>query len=237
MERDFSTAFIPPIYTKEDRSKLSEDEKKKEKEKDRTTKQIEFFTGTRTTGNYIVNIYSDVPNTRPRGTGSMSVGVYNLQEITMINTNPFQVYQTESEKDRIVQVTYKLKSDNPKKGKALPKGVTVYKLSRAETPWPKQKGTSKQDPTVKAKTEIVARRIKYIGIKYCYEPYEPEDKTNTDNLGDEKSKDEWPASDNEKTKGIVPKYVDVYVQFWNSSFTGVYLYEERFPIFSFPTGD
>jgi hypothetical protein len=250
LERDFMTAFIPTLHeeiepeekTKQkgggggekkaaseknkekDKSKepLSETEQKKKEEKE-NEKIRGFFLGETVASADPIKIEGQkfIP----------------FKSVTFINTNPLQIYG--SKRVRFVRIKYELV-----KNKAMSKGEkTSYQLVRKETQeienvkvdinefdYEKQK-------TNPIRTHIIADNVKNLFIEYV--SMKEQKKDNTSNKDNKKQELEefrtFQWGDKDHTTGVVPRFVEVRIVFWNEILTAEHSFHAIFPILSYPS--
>ena len=232
MERDFNTAFIPPIYkktAKEDDNVAKVPEKKTlSKEKQEKEKQLEV----EKYKNYFLATYNEQDVRRHDGRS-----VYPFKNVALVNTNPLQVYG--QRRVRMVRVMYELKLDKEKSRR----DVQCYQLWRKETTDidnVKMKINEFSAPTEIEKTHPIRMHLVADNIKNFYLEYVFKEKT-SGHKSDEK--DKKPAEekrffswgDRKETMGTVPAQVDVFIEFWNILLTHSCAFRTSFMILSHPT--
>jgi len=238
MERDFNTAFIPPLYKEEkteemndqqkqdsqDQQKLqskeeAEKEKKKEQEKE-LEKFKDFFIGT------INEQEFSLLNGKT---------AYPFKSVTFINTNPLQVYGQHY--IRCIRVLYELKLDKTKKYKDAPSYI-LWRRETTNLENVKVKENEFSGPTEKEKanpirTHLIADNIKELFIEYIYKKEQKEGEKKDPNEPDEKKSFTW--GEKKETQGKVPLRVDITISFWNDEHTNSQTFKASFSIFSYPT--
>lgn len=239
MERDFNTAFIPPLYKEEkaeephdqqkqnqqeDTQKLqskedAEKEKAKEKEKE-LEKFKDFFLGT----------INEQEFSHLDGKTA-----YPFKNVTFINTNPLQVYGQHH--IRCVRVLYELQLDKKKKFKDAPSYI-LWRRETTDLENIKVKTNEFSGPTEKEKVHpirihLIADNIKEFFIEYIYKKEIKEGEKKDPNEPDEKRSFTW--GEKKEIQGRVPMRVDITVSFWNDEHTNSQTFKASFPIFSYPT--
>lgn len=244
MERDFNTAFIPPLYkeyskegfdagkgesNKEDATKEKPADKKEltkeeqEKEKQKASEKLK---------NYFLASYDEQNVRRHEGRS-----VYPFKNVAMINTNPLQVYG--HRRVRLARVVYELSLDKEKsKG-----GEPCYQLWRKETTDidnVKMKVDEFAAPTEKEKANpirsyLVADNIKNFYVEYVFKEKKEEKEGEKKEKGEEEEKKFFAWGDRKETMAIVPARVEVIIEFWNELQTQSHEYRASFVVFSYPT--
>ncbi len=228
IERDFNTAFIPPIYKnmskegsdagKEDAAKEPEADKKilsKEEQAKEKQKELEILK------NYFMASY-DEQDVRRHDARS----VYPFKSVVMINTNPLQVYG--QRRIRLARIMYELKLDKARSRD----GVQSYQLWRKETTDidnVKMKIDEFAAPNEKEKANPIRMHLVADNIKNFYVEYILKVK------GKEKEKRFFSWGDRKETMGVVPARADVFIEFWNSQLRQSHAFHASFVVFSYPT--
>jgi type II secretory pathway pseudopilin PulG len=239
MERDFNTAYIPPLYkevtkegggmAKEDISKEKLAEKKplsKEEQEKEKQKELEKLK------NYFLASYDEQNVRRHEGRS-----VYPFKNVAMVNTNPLQVYG--QRRVRLVRVVYELKLDKEKSRG----GVQSYQLWRKETTDidnVKMKIEEFAAPTEKEKANpirmhLVADNIKNLYVEYVLKVKKEEKEGEKKEKGEEEEKRFFSWGDRKETMAVVPTHVDVFIEFWNAQQSQSHSFRASFVIFSYPT--
>jgi prepilin-type N-terminal cleavage/methylation domain-containing protein len=232
MERDFNTAFIPPIYkiiAKEDDNVAKAPEKKTlSKEEQEKEKQLEV----EKYKNYFLATYDEQDVRRNEGRS-----VYPFKSVALINTNPLQVYG--QRRVRMVRVMYELKLDKEKSRR----DAQCYQLWRKESTDIdniKMKINEFSAPTEMEKahpirTHLVADNIKNFYLEYVFKEKTPDNKSDDKDKKPVEKKRFFSWGDRKETMGIVPAQVDVFIEFWNMQLTHSCAFRTSFMILSYPT--
>lgn len=243
IERDFSTAFIPPLLEtmkpektaqgadqKQTQNKEAENTAKKPAEKDKATKDKEDAQKKEKLKLYFVAQRNDNEISKKLN----DQRCFPFKSVSFINTNPLQVYG--EKRICVVRVIYEMVID-----KARSKGELLsYKLYRKEVEdLDNVAGKENEFENVKDKkkvvrTHLVADGIKDLFLQYVYMGYKKTD----DKKAQEKKEieelllDVW-GTDKKETFGVVPCRVNILVSFWNDKLTKSVTYQAVFPILSF----
>lgn len=235
MERDFMTAFIPKVDA-DNKSDGKKGEKKEgdaesaEEKKDAKGKKKEFDKKLFFWGEADDNaLFTKV----------LGKKLTPFKFVSFVNSNPLQIFG--QKKIRYVRVAYELAKD-----KEHSKGEKVsYNLVRKETREIKNMKVKinefdheaqKNNPI---RADIVAQGVKAFYIEYI--GVEPP-KSDGDKKGEElKSPFELPEKrltswgEKDFTQGVVPKRVEIYIDFWNEKMSASRVYHAVFPVMTFPT--
>lgn len=237
IERDFSTAFIPPLLEPvktekdgeapapvgaKDKPKETADAKTPEEQEREDIKKREKFKI------YFLAIAND--NDLPKRMNEQRC--YPFRSVSFINTNPLQVYG--ERRVRVVRVYYELVRD-----KVRSKGDKVcYKLYRKETE-DLENYKLKEDETESAhdkrkivRTHLVADGIKDMFLQYVYKAYKKDDKSSQKKEMEERFYDSW-GEDKKDTYGFVPCRVNMLISFWNEKLSKNVEMQAMFPIVGF----
>jgi len=261
MERDFMTAFIPPILKKitpekdsqgkgEKSSEKSEKEKKSsdsedsEKAEDSAKSPEDKKKDAEKRREILRKYFLASIDDNSEAKRINETRTYQFKNVTFINTNPFQVYG--QNKVRLVRVMYELVLD-----KTRSKGdVYCYNLWRKETENLENTKVKEDEVglTTKAKTTqirkvLIADGIKEFFVQYVYqgrpkskEKLTPEqikagENEQEEDKIEEKIFDVW--GENSKTIGVVPNRVNVYITFWDEKLLKTASLQTTFPVMSF----
>ncbi|KKQ32601.1 MAG: hypothetical protein US49_C0006G0052 [candidate division TM6 bacterium GW2011_GWF2_37_49] len=241
MERDFSTAFIPPLLESmstgtdsngspakdaavEEKEEPKEEDKNKAtdgKEKDESAKKekLKIYFMANTNENELSKTINEHKT-------------YPFKSVSFINTNPFQIY--EQRKARVVRVFYELVID-----KARSKGDNLcYNLYRKETEDLNNfKAKENEFDNVKDKkkivrTHLVADGVKNMFLQYVYQGYKKtDDKKPQKKDVEELVFDSW--GEKQETKGVSPCRVEIVVYFWDEKLSKSIAMQATFPVLSF----
>lgn len=248
MEQDFSSAFIPLLHKempkvqeqsadseqqpKKDGEKSEEKKPEEKKELTKEDKEKERQKDLETLKTYFMATYNDQESHRHEGRQ-----VYLFKNVTMINTNPLQVYG--QRRVRLVRVLYELTFD-----KENTKGTDMcYQLWRKETTDidnVKMKvddlgGQTEKEKLNPIRSHLVADNIKTIYVEYLEKkPKEVEAGAKSEK---EEEEDKWlhSWSETKETAAVVPAGVRVFIEFWNKDRTQTQAFNVSFPIFSYPS--
>lgn len=234
MERDFMTAFIPPIIEKiksekeeKPEDKKKEDEKKtepeskesKEKQEEKKLEQLK---------KYFIAQNNDTGLAKTLN----EKRTYPFKNVSFINTNPLQFYS--QKRTRLVRVMYELVLD-----KKRSKGENFcYNLYRKETN-DLENFKVKEDEvglTTKSKFTQIRKHLIADGIHEFFIQYYYQGKTKSKSGPDgskinKKILDTW--GDTKETSGIVPNKVSVYISLWDEQLSKNVSMQAIFPIISF----
>lgn len=258
MERDFMTAFIPPVMKKitpEKNSKPKDDQSSDKNDQDKKSDDSEKIEDSTKSSEekkksaekkrealkkyFIANIDD---NSLPKRINE--VRTYQFKNVTFINTNPFQVYG--QSRVRLVRVMYELVLD-----KTRSKGdIYCYNLWRKETEnlentkvKEDEVGFTTKSKTTQIRKILVADGIKEFFVQYVYQgrPKNNEKLTAAQIEAGESGEDEekieekifdtW--GENSKTIGVVPNRVNVYITFWDEKLLKTASLQTTFPVMSF----
>lgn len=239
MERDFNTAFIPPLYkevtTEEQKEEKAKEEKKEQQPKKELTKEEqekEKEKEQEKLKDFFLAVANEQELSRFDGKNA-----YPFKSLTLINTNPLQVYGQRC--IRIVRVLYELQLDKENTNKESP----CYKLWRRETTDinnVKVKVDEFAGPTPASKanpirTHLVADNIKELFIEYVYKKEPTLDTQEKKESKEPEEKIFFSWGDKKETWGIVPTRAEVTISFWNDEQTNSQTFKACFPVLSFPT--
>jgi prepilin-type N-terminal cleavage/methylation domain-containing protein len=227
MERDFMTAFIPPIIEKvkpeKEEPKKDESVEAKPEEKSEEEKKL----------NKIKNYFIAQNDDNGLAKRINDHRTYPLKNVSFINTNPLQVYG--QSRTRLVRVMYELEVD-----KKRSKGELIcYNLWRKETE-DLENYRAKEDVvgfTTKSKftqirKHLIADGISDFFIQYFYKGEKKNEKEkNEQNKIEKKVLDTW--GDTKETSGVVPNKVMVYASFWDEQLSKKVSFQATFPVMSF----
>lgn len=261
MERDFMTAFIPPVLkkitpekdgqTKEDKSKDKNEQNKKpsgtddSENKEDSTKSPEDKKKAEEEKREALRKYflaSIDDNSDAKRIND--IRTYQFKNVTFINTNPFQVYG--QNKVRLVRVMYELVLD-----KTRSKGdVYCYNLWRKETEnlentkvKEDEVGLTTKSKTTQIRKILVADGIKEFFVQYVYqgrpksrgkltpEQIKAGESEQEEDKIEEKIFDVW--GDDSKTIGVVPNRINVHITFWDEKLLKTVSLQTTFPVMSF----
>lgn len=196
LERDFSTAYIPPLYKKEEKPEDVE----KEKQKDHEILKTYFFA-------HVDEQESERIDSRR---------VHLFKDVAMINTNPLQVYG--NRRSRLVRVHYILKLDK-EKSKGERQCYTLLRketmdLTNAQMKEREFSGETEKEGAQPVMTCLVADNIKKLYIEYVLKK-QPDEQTGVKKEeAEEQFFDTWGES--KGTEGVAPARVEVFIEFWDS---------------------
>lgn len=246
MERDFSTAFMPPLLepikkeknaeslenkdSKDDSKEKSKDGDKKESDKDDSAGKDDKEKNAKADKLKIYFVADTNENELPKNINEHKT--YPFKSVSFINTNPFQVY--EQRKARVVRVLYELVVDKAKsKG-----GLLCYNLYRKETEdLANFKAKENEFDNAKDKKNIIRKHLVADGVKnmflqYVYQGYKKtEDKKPQKKEIEELIFDSW--GEKKETKGVIPCRVEIVIEFWDDKLSKSISMQATFPVFSF----
>jgi type II secretory pathway component PulJ len=233
IERDFSTAFIPPLL--EQIKPEKEAEKKEEKQEGESQKKPEDKEKQESQRREKLKIYFMAQcndNELPKKLNGQRC--YPFKSVSFINTNPLQVYG--QKRIRVARVLYELVID-----KAHSKGeILSYKLYRKEAEdlenfkAKEDELESTKDRKKVVRTHLVADGIKDMFLQYVYRAYKKKDdkKTSEKQEIEELLLDVW-GIDKKETYGVIPCSVNLVISFWDEKFTKSMTMQVMLPILSF----
>jgi len=246
LERDITTAFIPPYYkTKKGEGEEKEKEDKENKEKSGEQKPVaekkpqspedakkqEEKEQQELKNFFLAAINENADFMRVEGKKAEL-----FKSLTVINTNPLQVFG--QRRMRIVRVMYALVVDKEKSKDGAPS----YQLWRKETTdlqnaqlKEPEDGAAAKDQNQAIRKHLVADNLKAFVVEYVLrkeKKEEPGQKKGNKSF-EEKTFFTW--GDRKETMGVVPVRVLVKCEFWNDQKTEHYMFHVNYPVFSFPT--
>jgi hypothetical protein len=244
MERDFTTAFIPTIHKEvvpaeeKEKSPLAaqmekdkadkesaqpktpeEERKAKEKEKDKIK---DFFLGES----------DDSEQIKIGGKKAQT-----LKKVTFINTNPLQIFG--QKRSRFVRVMYALAKDKERSsGEQVcymlerKESEDIENVKMKESEFDNEKKSSAQT----IRSHVVAEKIKSMSVEYVTIKKEKEDKKDKSSSNSEPTEIKtFTWGDQDYSKGVVPKFVNVRISFWDDETTDEHAFNAVFPVLSYPT--
>lgn len=156
-----------------------------------------------------------------------------LKKITLICSNPFQVYG--QRKPRLVRVGYELVK-NKKESKD---DKIVYDIWRRETAdllntdmKDEEDVTDKKKPVMQK--HLVATNVKGFWLSYATQKSKKKsDITKTNDESKEITFSSW--GDTNENSGIVPQKIYAWIEFWDDQKIGAIAFHALFPVASYPT--
>ena len=231
LERDFQTAFIPAIASDDESSQDKIDGKEAKESQAKDKKEDSAYKKKKIDKK---NFFLAEADESGSFTKIKDKKLMPCKFVTLINTNPLQIYG--QRKIRYVRIMYALEKNKEHSSK----DKTSYNLIRKESrdienvKMKVNEFDHEQQKNNPIRSHVIAEDIKalyfeYVGIK----PPKKDDKEKKEDNGEEIRLFTW--GDKDFTQGVVPKYVEVYVDLWDEQLKFSQVFHAILPILSFPT--